>query len=169
MGNKNQLLTFANHTLDLIQLAHGCRSLDVLEGNIVVFASTQDRAQVVKQTFRCLVFLKKSNETSGSKQVRVLLRNTHNHLQILSDVGSKHGVQAFKREFHGELAKVVYQPLFWKRRGLDDDTFDSAGIFIVFTFEVSVTPVMRFQQFETYRARVRRPAFSQSCAMRGLS
>lgn len=64
-----------------------------------------------RPTFRGLEGFEQLDESRRSNQIRILGGGLHNGLQILSDVDSKHLVEAFESLFDSEFDEVADQPL----------------------------------------------------------
>jgi len=62
-------------------------------------------------TFVALERLEELNKGVSGELLVVLGGDLDAHLQVLSDVGRQHGLQAFNGVLDRQLAKVVHQPL----------------------------------------------------------
>ena len=113
----------------------------------------------------------------------VLGGNLDTYLKVLSDVCLEHSLDAFKRIFNREGAKVVHQPIRVQEVGMYHSPFDVIEVSIVFqclnqNYEISGNSFLRNDQdfslqfiewYQNLQTLCRSPAFSHSCATCALS
>ena len=104
-----------------------------------------------RPTFKALEGFKDLNESCGGELLMVLGRDfhthltektriiqphahthTHRHLQVLSDVGLKHGTQTLHGILHRQRPKVVDQPVRVEHVCVHDRSFDVVDVRVVF-------------------------------------
>jgi hypothetical protein len=126
-----QAVALTADTLDFLELAHLGGGLDVLEGDLLILGDVDNASEVEVKTLSGTVLLKKVNNLGRTEQIRVLLGDVDDSLQVLADVDLEHLVEALKRELDSETAEVVQKELFRDLVGLNDAALDRCRVFIV--------------------------------------
>jgi len=83
------------------------------------FKYTYDATEVKVQSLRRPVLLQKIDDARRAKEIRVLLRNIDDGLEILADIDFQHLIQAFQRKLDSQGAEEADEELLGDLVGLN--------------------------------------------------
>ena len=99
--------------------------------DVRLLAEVHNGPQEVEEPLKTLERFEHVYEVLGGELLVVLGGYLHAHLQVLTDVGLHHCLQALQRVFHGQRAKVVNQPVRVQHVGVDHRSLDVVDVRVV--------------------------------------
>ena len=126
------VITLATDPFDFGELTTSTGGLDVLEMYVGVGGEIDDTTEVVVQSLEGFELFKEFDELGGTKEIRVFRGDLDDHLEILTDVGGQHFLEADETLLDAEAAEVSDEPFGVQVFGTYDDALDIFDVFVVF-------------------------------------